>query len=809
MVVAFFGYHTTSFRLDASADSLVLENDKSLKYYRSIRARYGSDDYLILTYTPKEALFSTPVLTELGNLRDEILQLELVESVVSLLDVPLIKSPPVSITDLNKEVPTLESAQTNIEMAREEFLSSELYNNLIISPDGKTTALQIQFQRDKLWQELLNERNYLQEKRLQGDLTEAENKTLELVSNRFDSHLGRLQEQTSNEIIKVRNIMDAYRGNAVLHLGGVPMITSDSMDFIQHDLIIFGFGVLCFLILILTFAFRRARWVILPMLTCFATGVVTVGFLGLVDWPVTVVSSNFVSLLLIITLSLTVHLIVRYREQHLLLPQARQYTLVADTIKAKFLPCFYTAITTMVAFGSLMFSGIRPVIDFGWMMTIGIAIAFVLVFTLFPVTLLFLKPGKPAGRNDLTNKITHFLATMNKAYFNWILAIFAVLAVLAVAGMNFLTVENRFIDYFKKSTEIYQGMELIDNKLGGTTPLDVIIDPPAEYYAEHGDIAKNVDEYEEDDWEEDDWEEDDIGITSNSFWFNSYRLAEVSAIHGYLDGLSETGKVLSVTTSLEILKHFDDQIFSDDFALSILYKKLPEEVNEILFKPYMTDDGNQIRFSIRVFESDLSLKRDILLKKIRTDLTTQFDLKPEQIHLTGMLVLYNNMLQSLFESQILTIAVVFIAIMGMFIILFRNFKMAAVAIIPNIFAAGLMLGLMGWLGIPLDLMTITIAAITIGIAVDDTIHYVHRFTTEFTKDNNYWAAINRSHATIGRAMYYTSITIMLGFIVLVLSRFVPTIYFGLLTSFAMLIALLANLTLLPLLIVRYKPLKPN
>jgi len=804
LIVAFFGYHTTSFRLDASADSLVLENDKSLKYYRSIRARYGSDDYLILTYTPNGDLFSTPVLTELGNLRDDILQLELVESVVSILDVPLIKSPPVSINDLNKEVPTLESALTNKEMAREEFLSSKLYNNLIISPDGKTTALQIQFKRDQLWQELLDKRNYLQEKRLQGDLSDEENRTLELVSNRFDIHLGRLQEQTSNEIIKVRNIMDTYRGNAVLHLGGVPMITSDSMDFIRHDLIVFGFGVLCFLILILTFAFRRARWVILPMLTCFATGIVTVGFLGLVDWPVTVVSSNFVSLLLIITLSLTVHLIVRYREHHLLSPQATQYTLVADTIKAKFLPCFYTAITTMVAFGSLMFSRIRPVIDFGWMMTIGIAIAFVLVFTLFPVTLLSLKPGKPASRNDLTNKIIRFLATINKVYFNWILSIFAVLAVLAVIGMSFLTVENRFIDYFKKSTEIYQGMELIDKKLGGTTPLDVIIDPPAEYYAENGDVEEIIDEDEDDDWGE-----DSSGITSNSFWINSYMLADVSAIHDYLDDLSETGKVLSVITSLKILKHFDEQIMSDDFALSILYKQLPDEVTEILFNPYMTEDGNQIRFSIRVFESDLSLKRDNLLKKIQTDLKTQFNLKPEQIHLTGMLVLYNNMLQSLFESQILTIAVVFLAIMLMFIILFRNFKMATVAIIPNIFAAGLMLGLMGWLGIPLDLMTITIAAITIGIAVDDTIHYVHRFTTEFTTDNNYWAAVNRSHATIGRAMYYTSITIMLGFIILVLSKFIPTIYFGLLTSFAMLIALLANLTLLPLLIVRYKPLKPK
>jgi len=597
-----------------------------------------------------------------------------------------------------------------------------------------------------------------------------------------------------------------------LHLGGVPMITSDSMAFIQHDLIVFGFAVLCFLVLILTVAFRKVRWVILPLLTCFATGIVTVGFLGLVNWPVTVVSSNFVSILLIITISLTVHLIVSFREQHLLSPDATQFTLIAKTIKAKVIPCFYTAITTMVAFGSLMLSGIRPIIDFGWMMTFGIAVAFVLVFTLFPVTLLFLKPGKPSSRKDLTNKITSFIATMNIAYVNTILLVFAILTGLAVVGMSFLTVENRFIDYFKKSTEIYQGMELIDNKLGGTTPLDVIIDPPASYYAEKNkisleDSSDNDDEAEDDDWgDEDDWGTEDSGITNSSYWFNTFKIEDVSAVHHYLDNLSETGKVLSIMNSLEILKHFDAQILSDDFALSILYKKIPEDIREILFAPYMTDDGNQIRFSIRVFESDKSLKRDDLLHKIQLDLSTKFNLQPEQIHMTGMLVLYNNMLQSLFESQILTIAVVFLCIMGMFIILFRNVKMAIVAIIPNIFAASLMLGLMGWLRIPLDLMTITIAAITIGIAVDDTIHYIHRFTKEYKTDNDYWAAMYRSHTTIGRAMYFTSITIMLGFIILVLSKFVPTIYFGLLTSFAMFVALLANLTLLPLLVVRFKPL---
>ena len=537
------------------------------------------------------------------------------------------------------------------------------------------------------------------------------------------------------------------------------------------------------------------------MLTCLAAGVITVGFLGLVDWPVTVVSSNFVSLLLIITLSLMIHLIVRYRELHEQLPDATQQTLVWKTVRAKAMPCFYTAITTMVAFSSLLFSGIRPVIDFGWMMSIGVAVAFVLVFTLFPATLMFLKPGTPPNRNDLTNKITHFFVRLNKTYSSIILMIFSALTIVSIVGISLLTVENRFIDYFKDTTEIYRGMELIDRELGGTIPLDVIVDAPAEFFAE-----------EEEEWDspfEDGFRPDmekEAGITATSYWFNTYQIKQVSALHQYLDSLPETGKVLSIATAMKILSQFDKQVVTDDFLLAVFYKKLPEEVKQTLLQPYMASDGNQIRFSIRVFETEPSLQRDVLLKKIRHNLTSKMNLEADQVHLSGMLVLYNNMLQSLFRSQILTIGVVFLAIMLMFAILFRNLKMAIIAIIPNLFAPALMLGLMGWLKIPLDMMTITIAAISIGIAVDDTIHYIHRFTREFHKDHDYWAAVNRSHASIGHAMYYTTITITLGFSILALSNFIPTIYFGLLTGFAMLTALLAALTLLPLLIIRFKPL---
>jgi uncharacterized protein len=803
LFTAFFAGHVPEFKLDASADSLVLENDEALRYYRSVRARYGSDDNLIVTYTPDGDLFSTAVLDDLRDLRNDLVALERVESVVSLLDVPLISSPPVTLSEVSQQLRTLDDPETDRALARQELVSSPLYSDYLVSLDGKTTALQVNFRRDEVYHDLLERRDLLREQALNHTLSAEEIAELETVSRQFDNYSASLLDQQSRDITAIRGILDKHREHARLHLGGVPMIVADSIDFIRHDLKMFGAGVLCFLVIILAVAFRKPRWVFLPMMICLITGVIMIGWLGLLNWPVTVVSSNFISLLLIITLSLTIHLIVRYRELHADNPYLSQYELVRDTVRTKALACFYTAITTIVAFGSLLFSGIRPVIDFGWMMAIGIALAFILAFTLFPATLMFLQPGVPAAKRDITAAITHFFARLIKHYPRAIPVAFAIVVVWSILGINMLSVENRFIDYFKESTEIYRGMELIDRTLGGTTPLDVIIDAPPKAEAEPLD-----EEFADAPFMDDIFslEEDDAGITGTSYWFNSNHLGEVAAIHDYLDSLPETGKVLSIITAIRMLESLNEGKPIDDFFLAILYKKIPQDIREILFKPYMCEDGNQLRFAIRVFESDPSLQREDLIQRIRHYLTDEIGLEDSQVHVSGMLVLYNNMLQSLFRSQILTLGVVFLAIMLMFIVSFRSLKMAAIAIIPNMVAAIQVLGLMGWLGISLDIMTITIAAIVIGIAVDDTIHYVHRFTIEFRKDADYWATVERCHGSIGRAMYYTTVTIMLGFTILALSSFVPTIYFGLLTGFSMLVALLADLTLLPLLLVMFKPL---
>lgn len=803
ILVLFFTWYSFDFRLDASPDSLVLENDQALKFYRVIEARYGSDDFLLITYTPEDDLFSDRVKKDIRELSNKLKTIQRVESVITILDVPLIESPPVTLSDIQKKILTLESKESNQQLAKKELLNSPLYKNLLISGDGKMTAIQVKFKRDKNYHQLLEQRNFLREKQLESNLTANEKQKLITVSKQFDRYNASLQKQQSHDIIQVRKIMQQHREHASLFLGGLPMIASDSIDFIRHDLMTFGIGVLVFLVLLLAIIFQQPRWIFLPMLSCGVAGMVMIGFLGWVDWPVTVVSSNFISLMLIITLSLVVHLIVRYQELQAQQTSASHHELIRQMISSKVQPCFYTAITTIVAFTSLIVSDIRPVIDFGWMMTIGIILSFIIAFTLFPALLGLLPATQLVFKRDISSNITSFFARLIQHFDKTVLLVFLLLAIFSFTGISKLSVENRFIDYYKENTEIYQGMSLIDEKLGGTTPLDIIIDAPVEFFQTEEFTGEEYDLlFEELDLDMD----EDAGITSSSYWFNNGMLPKVYAIHDYLDSLEESGKVLSITTSLQLLRSLDEDMVMDDFFLSILYKRLPEDIKQSIFYPYMTKDGNQLRFSIRVYESDPSLKREVLLNKIHQQLTEELGLAEEQVHLSGMLVLYNNLLQSLFKSQILTIAVVFVAILLMFIISFRNLKMAALAIIPNIMAAAMVLGIMGWLHIPLDIMTITIAAICIGIAVDDTIHYVHRFTEEFSKDGDYWAAVKRSHNSIGRAMYYTTITITLGFSILALSNFIPSIYFGLLTGFSMLVALLADLTLLPVLIVWLKPM---
>ena len=801
LATLFFAAFIPQFRLDASSDSLLLEGDKSLQYYRSIKERYGSDDYLVVTYTPEDNLFSGNSLQELGEMRDKLNQLERVQNVTTILDAPLINSPPVGIEEFQQNPPTLLSPQTNINLARKELLNSPLYSELLISKDGKTTAALVMFEQNQEWLELLEKRTKLREKERQEILSDAEKEQLEAIEREYANHSADQQDKQAQDIAAIRDITSQYKDNATIHLGGVKMIAVDSMEFVRSDLQTFGIAVLCFIIILLTLYFRKFRWVALPIVNCVTVGIIMFGFLGLVGWPVTVVSSNFISLLLIFTLSFSVHQIVRYREYHADHPDENQYKLVSESTLKIIIPCLFMVVTTIVAFGSLVVSDIRPVIDFGWIMSVGLGVSFLVSFTLFPSVLMLLKkPPVPDLSKDRTAKVTRFFAYSIERHGKPILVSFIVLILLLGIGISFLTVENRFINYYKESTEIHQGMKVIDEKLGGTIPLDIVIDAPADFMAEYQDKKQAyIAEQRE---ENPDYQH--TPLMADGYWLLWPREEMIKA-HQYIDAQPETGKTLSFHTTLQ-MAHALDPLASNTIAMAAMKDKLPPTVRNMLFNSYVSPDGNQIRINARIYETDESLKRNDFINRISYHLKEEMGLG-DRVHVTGMLVLYNNVLQSLFDSQIKTIWTVFITIFVMFTILFRNPFTAAVAFLPNVTITIVVLGIMGWLGIPLDIMTITIAAICTGSADDNTIHYVHRFREELKKHGgDYWKAVHASHETIGRAMYYTSITIMLGFSLLMFSNFVPTIYFGLLVAFAMLLALLANLVLLPLLLVLFKPM---
>ncbi len=799
--VAFFAFQAKHFRLDASPETLVLENDKNFRYSRLIDSRYGQHNFLALTYAPKGDMFSEKTLATLARLRNDLMSMERVLSVRSILDAPLLESPPVSLKELTAELPTLESSTVDVNLAKIELPESPLYRNLLISPDAHVTALLINFSVDDVYIDLMEQHNELQQKKAYGSLTSVENAELNRVVEQFRQQRDRMKQQRHENILAIRTIMDKYSLDAELFLGGVGMIADDMISFIKKDLKVFGFGVLIFLIITLGIIFRSIRWICLPMLCCAVSVICMIGLLGFLHWEVTVVSSNFISLQLIMTMALAIHLIVRYRELLVRNPQASNHQLILDTTCQMLKPCVYTVITTIAGFGSLVLSGILPVIMFGWMMVGGLIVSLFITFLLFPAVLILIPKETPPSSKEWHFSLTSLLARFTETHSVLIVGVSGLILLASIIGIFRLDVENSFIDYFKKTTEIHQGMKVIDQHLGGTTPLDVIVDfeEPDTLPAAAELVAEESDDIF------DEFEEFDDDATDEKYWFTSEKMNRIKAIHLYLEKLPETGKVLSLATMLEIVEKLNGGRPLDSFELALLYSETPDKFKDMLIKPYVSVEHNQIRFWVRVRESDKTLRRNDLLNKIKADMTGKLELDEEQVHLTGLLVLYNSVLQSLFGSQIQTLSVTVLALTGMFLVVFRSVKIALIAMFPNVLAVAVVLGVMGWLNIPLDMMTITIGAICVGIAVDDTIHYIYRFKKEFRKDHNYLNTMHRCHGTIGHAMYYTSVTIIIGFSILALSNFMPSVYFGLLTGLAMLIALLADLTLLPVALILVKP----
>jgi predicted RND superfamily exporter protein len=810
-VIISIGSYTTEFRMDASADSLVLENDQTLEYYRKVKKKYGTDDYLFITFQPKVPLFSEESIKQLRSLKDQVSALSDVEKVISLIDAPIFDPNNVSLGNIEEDLYFIQDKGINLEQAKKDVLSIPLYKNLLISSDGQTTAMQANLKGNAKYFELNDELRKLQWKRINKQQLSSYEVQAELnLKQELRLLSDELSARNKRVINQIRDIKHGYKDIATIYLGGVPMIAHDMVEFVKSDLMVFGVGVFLLLIAIQAFIFRRVRWIVITLGCCFITAIVSIGLLGLLDWPVTVISSNFVALLLIITMSLVIHLIVRFRQLERDCLDMTYNDRLLETMSSMFTPCAYTTLTTIVAFGSLMVSDIRPVIDFGKMMIMGVSLAFVIAFLLFPI---FMKLNQKAGFDRRQENgfftFTNKLAVISDKW-RWQVAIFAILMSLASAwGISYLSVDNRFIDYFKSDTEIYQGMKVIDTQLGGTTPLEIILDRSAI----EADFAFIEEESEEDEWE-DEFESDDAGANTKGedeaetprLWMTSHGINKLHRVQNFLDDMTMTGKVLSLAAGLQIVEQINGNQRLSDFELNLLQKKIPEDLQAQVIAPFYDRENDEVRFLIRVKETDPDLNRNKLIADISQFLKDELKFPEDSYHFTGMLILYNNMLESLFKSQILTLGVVFGIILLMFIVLFQSFKLALLGMFPNLVGACFVLGLMGWSGIPLDMMTITIAAISIGIAVDNTIHYIHRFKMEYARLGDYTKALYACHDTIARAMYFTSITVIAGFSVLVLSNFMPSIYFGVFTSLAMFVALLANLTLLPVLLLLTKPL---
>ena len=806
-----------NFKLDASADSLTLEHDDDLNFSREVVQRYGSDNFLIVTFSPSQGvLFDQNNLDILAALRKELLQIEGIESVLSMLDVPLLYSPKIDITDLTGELNTLMSEGVDKQLAKTEFLSSPIYKDVILSADGNTTGMMATLNLDETYLHLVSKRDSLRLLRDTDGLSAQQEIQLQEVSAEFLNYRTAKAEVDHKRVAQIRKLIEDYRDRATIFLGGPDMITADMITFIKSDLTVFGAGILVFIIATLALIFRRIRFVVLPLITCALCLVIILGFLSWIDWRLTVISSNFVLLLLIITLALTIHLIVRYRELQSNNPESNQHKLVSQTVISMAKPCLYTVLTTIVAFTSLVVSDIRPVIDFGWMMTMGISLALVIAFIIIPAGMVLLGKGPHTSLQDNSSAFTAKFAWLTEHYGTLILLTALSLAALSAYGISKLEVENRFIDYFRSDTEIYRGMETIDTALGGTTPLDIIIQAPVfdeptindieEFESTDDDYFLDDDYAFEDEYGdmEEELAQDDASGLAESYWFSSAGLADLEKLQTFIDAQPEVGKVNSLVQLYAVARDLSNRDLND-LEIAIMRQSLSDEIYQQMVAPYLLEDIDEARIQLRAMETGGQLRRAELLEKIHQYAIDEVGIAPENIRFTGILVLYNNMLQSLYKSQIVTLGAVFIGIMIMFLVLFQSVKISIIAILPNFLAAGIVLGSMGIFGIPLDMMTITIAAITVGIGVDHAIHYLTRFKREFSLDSNYIGAMHRAHASIGQALFYTSITIIAGFSILALSNFIPSVYFGLLTGLAMLAALLGSMTLLPQLIIISKP----
>jgi len=649
-ILIFFSlYQSKNFNLDASSDALLLEGDPDLKYLREVNQNYGSKDFLVLTYTPILKFTDKETILNLQLLKSKIEKLTWVDNVVTVIDVPLLKSTDEGLMERLKNYKTLAYPEIDKERGFDEILNSPIYKNYVISEDGKTSGIVVYLKKDERLADYVKIKDKYFNQSIETGLSKEEKKNYKNFTKEYEDYKNLYNIRNHQNIDEIRDVIIKYGENAKIHLGGIPMIADDMMSYIKSDIVVFGLGVFIFIIATLWFIFRSLKWVAMPLLGCATSVTIMIGLLGLIGWKVTVISSNFIALMLILNMAMNIHLTVRFLQLKKEFPQISKSEAIFEASKKMMLPITYTVLTTICAFLSLVFSGIKPIIDFGWMMTLGLLISLLVTFLLLPSLISLLSTENEIGLKDTEKSfITSALGSFAKKNKIMIFGSTFVIIVFSVVGIFKLEVENSFINYFNKDTEIYKGMKKIDEELGGTTPLNIILKFPS-----------NTDEKKSEDDEFDEWDEENNNDNEDKskYWFTRDKIDKIIKVHDYLESLPEVGKVLSFGSILRVAEDLNNKELQS-LEIAVLYSKIPDEIKKEIISPYISVENDEARISIRIKDSMKDLRRDDLIKKINTELNTKLGLEKNEYKLAGVLILFNNLLQSLFKSQILTLGIV-------------------------------------------------------------------------------------------------------------------------------------------------------
>ena len=887
----FFGYYSTKLEIDASSQTLLLDNDKDLQIWREVSKRYETPNFLVLAYTPAGDLLAPETIRKIAQMDAAFSKLDFVASVTDITNVPLLLNKGGGMSELLKHIPTLTDADVNLTAARREFATSPFYASNLVSADFRTTAILINLKPQTRYEELLRLRDGAK-----SALKQAEHESnrpnaqisqlkdaLKVAEQNFKSYRDELREKDHRDIVALRALIAGFEKEFAgdrLFLGGLNMIADDMVGYVRSDLATYGLGALVLLLACFWLFFRQAKFILLPLIICAYSVVLAAGLFGFLSFEVTVISSNFIALQLIITVSVCIHLIVAYREFSARFHAFSQRQLVYAVLRERARPCFFAIFTTVIGFMSLIFCDIKPVISLGIMMSVGISISLVTAFGVFGAVMSLLRRTHNNRSFEQHFKFTLWCAETALRSRGAVYGVCAAAVIFGLYGISQLRVENSFIGYFKKSTDIRAGMEVIDTNLGGTIPLDIVVkfksasgadsasgsensasgsanskngenSNPAgrnsiaqnsaaqnstataqnfndQNFTEQSSVATsqlsgavNLDQTHAANLEQNSAASDDFGdfeaeYAANEnkpqYWFTSEKMRIIGKIDDFLKDKNVTGhefigNVSSLASLLKLGKQINQGRDLDDLSLALIYSEMPANYREMVLSPFVNIKANEAHFSVRTIDSDPRLRRAKFLKDLQSGLNSLLAGEQASAQISGIMVLYNNMLQSLMSSQIDTLGITVLVLFVLFVIIFRSFSYALIAIVVNLIPLCACFGIMGVAGIPLDIMSITIAAISIGIGVDDVIHYIYRYKREFARLGDEAAAIRASHASIGYAMYYTSFAIILGFSVMMMSNFWPTIYFGMLICLVMSLLLLGALIILPSLIMSRKGLK--